>query len=147
MFRRTALAVAIVFMPGAAFAGGHEGAAVTYAFDGSFEDAAFALESAIVGRGLVIDNVSHVGEMLARTKADVGGTADLFEAADVYQFCSAALSRKVMEADPLNIVHCPYGIFVAEVGDGVMIGHRAYPEGPMKEVEALLAEIAKEAAE
>ena len=120
--------------------------AVTYPFNGGFEDAAFAVESAILDRGLVIDYVSHVGEMLARTKDDVGGGADLFEEADIYVFCSAVLSRKMMEADPLNIVHCPYGVFVAELGDGVMIGHRTYPEGPMKDVEALLAEIAAEAA-
>ena len=45
--------------------------ATTYAFDGSFDDATFSLESAIVGRGLVIDWVSHSGEMLNRTAADV----------------------------------------------------------------------------
>ena len=146
MFRKTLIAATLALSPIAAPAGGHEGAAVTYAYDGGFEDATFAVESAILDRGLVIDYVSHVGEMLARTKDDVGGAADLFEEADVYLFCSAVLSRKVMEADPLNIAHCPYGVFVAEMGDGVVIGHRTYPEGPMKEVEALLAEIAKEAA-
>ena len=121
--------------------------AKTYPFDGSFEDAAFAVESAIVGRGLVIDYVSHVGEMLERTKADVGGSETLFRQADVFLFCSAVLSRKVMEADPMNIAHCPYGVFVAERDGAVMIGYRPMPEGAMKEVEALLDEIAQEAAD
>ena len=115
-------------------------------FDGSYEDASFAVENAILNEGLVIDYVSHVGDMLARTKEDVGGRADLFKAADVYLFCSAVVSRKVMEADPLNIAHCPYGVFVIETGDGVSIGHRQYPEGPMQEVEALLDGIVSEAA-
>jgi uncharacterized protein (DUF302 family) len=120
-------------------------AAVVYPFDGSFEDAAFAVESAIVGRGLVVDHVSHVGEMLARTGADLGSDVTLFTQADVFLFCSAVLSRKVMEADPMNIVHCPYGVFVAEREGEVIVGHRAYPEGPMQEVETLLDEIVQEA--
>ncbi len=70
--------------------------------------------AAIVGRGLVIDYVSHVGEMLARTGADVGSDVELFAAADVFLFCSAVTSRNVMEADPMNIAYCPYGIFVAD---------------------------------
>ena len=119
-----------------------------YDFDGSFDDAAFAVESAIVGEGLVIDYVSHVGEMLNRTQEDVGGAKQLFENANVFLFCSAVLSRKVMEADPTNIGHCPYGIFVTEAGDGsgkVQIGYREMPDGPMQEVEALLDKIANEA--
>ena len=119
--------------------------AITYSFDGSFEDATFAVESAIVGQGLVIDYVSHVGEMLNRTGADVGSTQPIFDAADIFIFCSAVVSRQVMEADPMNIVHCPYGIFVAHSGDEVTIGHRDYPEGPMQAVEDLLASIVADA--
>lgn len=120
---------------------------VTHSFDGSFDDATFAVENAIIGRGLVIDYVSHTGEMLARTAADVGSEVELFKAADVFLFCSAQLSREVMEADPMNIAHCPYGIFVAERGGEVMIGYRTYPEGEMQKVQALLEEIAQEAIE
>lgn len=111
---------------------------ITFDFDGSFDDATFAIESAILDRGLVIDLVSHVGDMLNRTGADVGSDAVIFDQADIFLFCSAAISRRVMEADPMNIAHCPYGIFVAEQDGEVMIGHRAYPDGPMQEVEALL---------
>ncbi len=119
--------------------------AVIYDFDGSFEDATFGVESAIVGRGLVVDYVSRVGEMLDRTRADVGSDVTLFTAADIFVFCSAVLSRKMMEADPFNIAHCPYGVFVAEMGGEVLVGYRTYPEGPMQEVQALLDDIAKEA--
>jgi uncharacterized protein (DUF302 family) len=119
--------------------------AVTYPFDGSFEDATFAVENAIVGQGLVIDYVSHTGEMLNRTAADVGSTQKLFEEADIFLFCSAQISRQVMEADPMNIAHCPYGIFVADQAGEVMIGYRVYPEGPMQDVQALLEGIVKDA--
>lgn len=119
---------------------------VTYATSDSFGDATFAVENAIIGKGLVIDYVSHTGEMLARTKTDVGGTKDLFDAADVFLFCSANLSRQVMEADPMNIAHCPYGIFVADQAGEVIVGYRQMPEGAMQEVQVLLDEIAREAA-
>lgn len=119
--------------------------ATTYPFDGSFEDATFAVESAIVDRGLVIDYRSHVGEMLNRTGADVGSAVKIYDQADVFLFCSAVLSRKVMEADPLNIAHCPYGIFVTDREGQVAIGYRHLPEGAMQEVQTFLDAIAREA--
>mmetsp|Transcript_5335 Transcript_5335/g.8372 ORF Transcript_5335/g.8372 Transcript_5335/m.8372 type:complete len:144 (-) Transcript_5335:540-971(-) len=121
--------------------------AITYPFDGDFDDATFAVESAIVGRGLVIDYVSHTGEMLNRTGADVGSTQKLFDAADIFLFCSATLSREVMEADPMNIAHCPYSIFVADQAGDIMIGYGTYPDGDMQKVQALLDAIVQEAME
>ncbi|KRS13210.1 hypothetical protein XM53_08705 [Roseovarius atlanticus] len=126
----------------------HAEAPIVMPYDGTFDDATFAVETAIVGQGLVIDYVSHVGEMLNRTGEDVGSDVMLFKEADIFIFCSAVVSREVMEADPMNIAHCPYGIFVAEDAEGaVTIGYRDYPDGPMEKVEALLAEIVKEATE
>lgn len=140
--RNLLLSAALIAAAGSATAQGM----TTYDFAGSFEDATFGVESAIVGRGLVIDFTSHVGDMLARTAEDVGSDVDLFAAADVFLFCSAVLSRKVMEEDPMNIGHCPYGIFVAEREGEVMIGYRNMPDGAMQEVQALLDDIAREAA-
>ena len=114
-------------------------------YNGSYEDARFAVENAIVNQGLVIDYTSHVGEMLARTSADVGGGEHLFTNAEIFIFCSARVSREVMEIDPMLIAHCPYGIFVAERRGQVMIGYRDYPAGPMDKVEDLLAGIVTEA--
>jgi uncharacterized protein (DUF302 family) len=119
--------------------------AVLHDFDGSFDDATFAVESAIVGQGLVVDYVSHTGDMLNRTGEDVGSDVEIFDAADIFLFCSAIVSRSVMEADPMNVIHCPYNIFVLEKDGKVQVGHRTYPEGPMQEVQALLEGIVKEA--
>ena len=132
----------------AAIAGGAASAqeVITYPFDGSFEDATFSVESAIVGEGLVVDYVSRVGDMLNRSGEDVGSDVTIFDAADVFLFCSAVVSRKVMEADPTNIAHCPYGIFVTDKDGAVEIGYRAMPEGPMQDVQSLLDGIAREAA-
>lgn len=120
--------------------------ATVYEFDGTFDDATFDLESAIIGRGLVIDHVSHTGEMLARTAADVGSDVVIFDGADVFLFCSAVISRKVMEADPMNIAHCPYAMFVTDREGIVQIGYRNMPDGAMQEVQSLLDDIAREAA-
>jgi len=123
--------------------------AVTYTTADSFDDVVFSLETAIQGKGLVIDAVSHTGDMLERTKADVGSDKTIFIKADIFSFCSAALSRKVMEADYMNLQFCPYDIFVfvrPEAPDETVVGYQTYPEGPMKEVEALLDDIAREAA-
>ena len=116
-----------------------------YSYDGSFDDAAFSVESAIIDKGLNIDYTSHVGDMLSRTGQDVGSDVNLFDNAEIYIFCSAVLSRKMMEADPLNIAHCPYGIFVADREGEVTVGYRNYPGGPMQEVQSLLDEIVNEA--
>ena len=119
--------------------------AVYFEYDGSFDDATFAVENTIIGRGLVIDYHSHAGDMLNRTAADIGSDVVIFDQADIFLFCSAAVSRRVMEADPANIAHCPYNIFVTSKDGVVEIGHRTYPDGPMQEVEALLDAIILEA--
>lgn len=121
---------------------------VTYETGQSFEDVAFGLESAILNEGLVIDNVSHVGAMLERTRGDVGSDTRLYDQADAYSFCSATVSREVMEADPMNIAYCPYDIFIVDpTGDeaDVIIGYRTFPEGEMQKVQALLDGLARAA--
>lgn len=118
--------------------------------EGSFDDVSFAVEQAIINEGLVIDLRSHVGDMLTRTKEDVGGEADLFTHADVFSFCSATLSRQVMEEDVTNIQYCPYGIFVYETPDApgqVTVGHRIYSAETMGPVNDLLTQLVDAATE
>jgi uncharacterized protein (DUF302 family) len=121
---------------------------ITYETNQSFDDVTFGLENAILDAGLVIDHISRTGDMLERTKGDVGSDVTLFLHADVYSFCSAKLSRDVMETDPMNIVFCPYDIFVMvrpETPDVTTIGFRTFPDGAMKTIETLLDGIAKAA--
>lgn len=114
----------------------------------SYEDTTFALESAIVGRGLNIDYTSHVGDMLERTRADVGSDVVLFTNAEIFMFCSATTSREVMEADWRNIAYCPYGIDVIErPGEEVMIGYMRREAESMAPVNELLAGIVAEITE
>ena len=139
--------VRLIFAAALLASAAHAEEMITYSTDQSFGDVTFGVENAILNQGLVLENVSHVGDMLDRTGADVGSDVKVFEAADVFSFCSASLSRKVMEADPMNVGFCPYDIFVMQLPDSeeVTIGYRAFPEGPMQEVQSLMDEIAKEA--
>ena len=98
---RSCLALLLMTLPLAA-----EPIAHTHVYDGSFDDAVFSVESAILDAGLVIDHHAHTGAMLERTRADVGGEK-LFDGADVFLFCSATVSRQVMEADPALVAFCP----------------------------------------
>ena len=129
---------------------------VTYSKAGKFEDARDDLKIAIEGRGLVIDYQSYVNRMLERTGKDVGSTRKLYADAQAFVFCSAALSRKTMEADPLNVALCPYAMVVYEKAQEpgkVYVSYRRpwRPDGPaasraaLAEVEKLLDGIAREA--
>jgi len=129
---------------------------VTYSRKAKFEDMRDDLKAAIEGKGLVIDYQSFVNRMLERTGKDVGSARKLYADAQAFVFCSAALSRKTMEADPANASLCPYSMMVyatAREPEKVFVSYRrpwrpdgsAASKAALKEVEALLDGIAREA--
>lgn len=163
--RRLTIVLALTLAIGAALPTPHGAAAeplvadddriVMTRVDQSAEDSEFSLEQAIIGAGLTIDYHSHVGDMLARTRADVGSEVKLFVKADIFVFCSAALSREMMEADITSVALCPYSMFVferPEEPDVSYIGYRrlardASPtDSPLRKIDALLNGIMEEAA-
>ncbi len=112
--------------------------------DDTFDNVAFSLESAIIDKGLTIDFTSFTGDMLERTRADVGSDIVLYTNATIFNFCSAKVSRQVMEADIANIAYCPYAIFIYSTPDNpdqTVIGHRNFPGESMKPANDLLNEI------
>ena len=142
----TATGAALAIFLSASLAHADEGHVWTIEDD--FDNVTFAVESAILDAGLVIDHTSHTGEMLERTKGDVGATRTIFTAADVFSFCSSKVSRAVMEANPANVQFCPYNIFVYERPEApgqITVGFRDYPAGEMDMVEELLGSIVTEA--
>lgn len=74
-----------------------------------------AIKMAIGDRGIKINNISHIGNMLERTKEAVGATKTVYLHAEAIEFCSSTVSRETMEADPHNITFCPYIIAVYEL--------------------------------
>jgi uncharacterized protein (DUF302 family) len=127
----------------------------TYVTHGSFADVRDSVQLAITGRGIVINNVSHIGNMLARTAKDVGSSVQVYGQAEALEFCSSILSRKMMEADRHNIVFCPYIISVYTLPgetDRVYISYRRpqlvgseASKQALREVEHLLDGIIDEA--
>lgn len=114
----------------------------------SFEETKDAVVLAIENRGLVINYTAHMADMLARTGADLGATRQIFGQAEVIEFCSASLSRKMLEIDPHNIVLCPFAIAIYTLpGDsaGTWVGYRRPPGAAAALVEPLLRDIATEA--
>jgi len=122
---------------------------------GQFDDVKDAVEMAITGRGLVINNTAHIGEMLERTGESLGATKKVYVKAQAMEFCSATASRKMMEADPDNIVFCPYVIAVyvlPEKPQEVRVAYRKpqlvgspASQQALQEVNELLSGIIKEA--
>ena len=129
---------------------------VTYSKAAKFDDVRDDLKLAIEAKGLVIDNESFINKMLERTGKDVGSTRKIYADAQAFVFCSAALSRKTMEADPANIAQCPYSMVVYATAQEPEKVHVAYrrpwrPDGSaaskaaLQEAERLLDGIARKA--
>lgn len=107
-----ALLMTAALAPATHAAGTKAGPIARYHVEGKFENVAEDLKIAIQNQGLVIDHTSHINDMLVRTGKDLGTTKQIFLNAEAFAFCSAAVSRQMMEADPHNIAYCPYVIAV-----------------------------------
>ncbi len=133
-----------------------DGAVVVRAIDGGFEDVRERVIFAVQGQGLVVDHTSKVGNMLERTGKDLGETRQVFGDAEVLEFCSALVSRRMVEADPQLLAFCPYGIAVytlpgepqtTYVSYRRMVTNLVTPEqkAVLERVESLLQTIVEEA--
>lgn len=124
---------------------------VTREASGTFADIAQAAQDAIINRGYKIDYHGFIGDMLKRTAGDVGASKELYKDAEFFTFCSAVVSRSVMEGDIRDIAYCPYVVFVYEeaaMPGKVTVGFRSLPKGGARDqVNDLLTEIVDEAAE
>jgi len=119
----------------------------------SYETVSFDIETAIVNRGFVIDFKGDIAMMLENTTNVSDSSEKVYKHAGFWQFCSAAITRKLVEKSPDNLGHCPFVIFayetVAEPGH-VTIGYRPLSGEPgsdstITEVNDLLASIVKDA--
>ena len=101
-----------------------------YESDSRFEDVIDGLKLAIQERGMYINNVMHMDEMLSRTGKDLGMDETLYTNAQSIEFCSAVLSRKMAAENPAHIVNCPFIIAVytlPKVPDTTYVVHRRIP--------------------
>jgi uncharacterized protein (DUF302 family) len=120
---------------------------------GEFKEVKERVLLAIENRGLVLNYTARIGAMLERTGKDIGAARRIYGDAELLEFCSARVSRDTMEADPRNIVFCPYGIAIytlpKEQGRVHVAYRRADASGPsaktLAAVDKLLADIVAEA--
>lgn len=129
------------------------------AISGEFDDVRERVVMALENRGLVISYTARVGDMLERTGRDLGDERPIYGKAETLEFCSAAISRETMAADPRNIVFCPYAIAVYTLPQAPRTVYLAYrvpmaigaaSDNPasvraLQKVEKLLADIVSEA--
>jgi len=155
--KRTAASVVLLLCIMAGAIAAEPDPVVRYTKAGRFEDVRDDLKLAIESRGLVIDSHAHILRMLERTGKDIGSTRPIYRGAEAFSFCSASLSRKMMEADPASVVQCPYSLVVYETlrapGQVVVAYRRPAQAGvggelraALVEVEQLLDRLAREAA-
>jgi uncharacterized protein (DUF302 family) len=125
------------------------------AVKGTFDDVKERVVTAIENRGLVLNYTARIGDMLERTGKDIGRATPVYGKAELVEFCSARVSRDTMEADPHNIVFCPYAIAIytlpREPGR-VYVSYRKLGSGgsppsdkALRAVERLLDDIVREA--
>jgi len=128
--------------------------AVVFKAHGTYQEVRDQVQSAIEGKGLKINTTHKIAEMLERTGKDIGATKQIYENAEQFDFCSAEISRKMMEADPHAITMCPYLISVYKLpkDNHVYIAYRkpAATKNPalkkvLVEVDKMLTDIIKDA--
>ncbi len=150
--KRFLAACAVVCLPFSAMAA--EDYTVLFKTQGTFQDVRDALQFAIEGKGLKINHTNKIAEMLARTGTAVGATRQVYVDGEQFEFCSATISREMMEADPHAMVMCPYIVSVYTIPNDKHVYMAYRKPGPtsnpalkkaLGEVENLLTGIIKDA--
>jgi uncharacterized protein (DUF302 family) len=111
----------------------------------SFADVMEGLQSAIQERGMYINNIMHMGEMLERTGKDLGLGEPIYLKAESIEFCSAILSRKMSQEDPARVVNCPFIVAAYVLAKDPGKTYVVYREIPKDQVETskVMAEVSE----
>ena len=115
-----------------------------YRSDASFADVLEGLQAAILERGMYINNIMNMGEMLARTGKDLGTDDPIYSQAKTVEFCSAVLAREMTLEDPARIANCPFIVSVYTLPEQPGITYVAHRKIPLatQESSAAMARIA-----
>lgn len=125
----------------------------TYRSHESFETIKENLQQAITNKGLIISGTLHVSEMLNRTAKDLGIAKNAYQKAEAFEFCSALLSHKMIQVNPLNLTVCPFTIAFFVKPEEANIVYLAFRKPQLagesknisQEINIFLHEIVKEA--
>lgn len=130
-------------------------AVVVYKASADYDYTKESIELAITDRGMLISGTLHVSDMLNRTGPDLGVKKHAFLKAESIEFCSAALSHKMIKEDHRNLVICPFTIAVfirSEEPEQVYVAFRRHylageSDDTATAIYELLDEIVREAIE
>ena len=134
--------IALAALPFDVFAGD---AYAVYESESDFETVMEGAKMAIQERGMYINNVMHMDEMLERTGKDLGMDEKIYEKAHSIEFCSAVLSRKMTSEDPSRIVNCPFILAIYVLPgepDKTYVAHRTVAKREVRSSE-IMAEISE----
>ena len=149
----------LIYWPSHLFAGetSETGDMKRFQTRGEFNEVKEFLLQSIAGNGIKISSTSYISKMLQRTKEDVGANKDIFKNAEAIGFCSASLSREMMETNPHHIVYCPYTIVIYELAKEpgiIYLGYRRpFPanisdsDPSLKKIDTLMSDIISEVIE
>jgi len=121
------------------------GSYAVYESESDFETVMDGAKMSIQERGMYINNVMHMDEMLERTGKDLGMGGKIYEQAQSIEFCSAVLSRKMTSEDPSRIVNCPFilSVYVLPGEPGkTYVAHRTVSDQEIQS-SAIMAEVSE----
>ena len=134
-----------------------EGPVKTVGVAGNFEDILESVRQAIEGKGINIAHTLPASDMLNRTGKDFGIEKNVFLKAETVEFCSARISHRLTQANPGNILLCPFTISVYVLSDDpehvYLSWRRPFPvsdtesRAAVKEMVELIEAIIREATE
>jgi uncharacterized protein (DUF302 family) len=128
------------------------GPALVYQSEMDFEDAKLNLIDAIEAQGMVISSTLHAQTMLDRTAESVNGKGNIYNKAEIIQFCKVDLSHKLVSANPHNLVLCPYSLAIYSLKAKPTLVYFSYrapylDEPSVKPIQKLLDQLILEAIE
>lgn len=139
--RRLATAALALALPLAAAADPY----AVYESGSGFETVMEGAKMAIQERGMYINNIMHMGEMLERTGKDLGMGEAIYARAESIEFCSAVLSRRMTLENPARIVNCPFILSIYTLPgqpDKTFVAHRTVSAEEIAG-SAIMAEVAE----
>jgi uncharacterized protein (DUF302 family) len=144
--QRLASTLALAFaLTGVLFQAQAGGGYAVHETKSAFADVMEGLQSAIQERGMYINNVMHMGEMLERTGRDLGLGEPVFLKAESIEFCSAGLSHRMTHENPARVVNCPFIVaayVLAKEPDKTYVVYREIPQDQI-EASSVMAEVAE----
>ncbi|MBC8493877.1 MAG: DUF302 domain-containing protein [Candidatus Thioglobus sp.] len=99
---------------------------INTAINNPYKDVRSNLIDAIEEKALNISKIYHASDMLNRTKDSVQNAKNIYQKAEIIEFCSAKISHQLVSANHLNISACPFKIALYSLVDNPNKTHVVY---------------------